>query len=70
MAEYHVGCGFFGIYAGTLKKPDEWKDKTDVTNEAIDAVLQYLYQEDKEVRFSVKGKNYVMRIEEMKEGEA
>jgi hypothetical protein len=41
MAEYHVGNGLFGIYAGVFKKPGEWKDKTEVTNETINAVVQY-----------------------------
>ena len=32
MSEYHVSCGMFGIYAGTVKKNGtEWKDKTRVT---------------------------------------
>lgn len=45
MAEYHVGCGFAGIYAGTLKpkKKDEWLNKSLVTDEAIDAVRDYLF---------------------------
>lgn len=45
MAQYHVGCGIAGIYAGTLKKGknDEWLNKSDVTNEAIEAVAQYMY---------------------------
>ena len=45
MAEYHVGCGIAGIYAGTLKakKKDEWLNKSLVTNEAIDAVMGYMY---------------------------
>lgn len=44
MAEYHVGCGVFGIYAGTLKPkhPDEWQNKTDVTDEAIAAVRDHM----------------------------
>ena len=44
MAEYHVGCGFAGIYAGTLKrnKRDEWLNKSNVTNEAINAVVLYM----------------------------
>lgn len=43
MAEYHVGCGLAGIYAGTLKKNGrEWQSKSDVTNEAIDSVRDYL----------------------------
>ena len=44
MAKYHVGCGIAGIYAGTLKKSgDEWLNKSDVTNEAINAVAQHMY---------------------------
>ena len=34
MAEYHVGCGAFGIYAGTL-----------CTDEAVCAVRDYMVQE-------------------------
>ena len=46
MAEYHVGCGFAGIYAGTLnKKKDMWVNKSDVTEEAIHSVVQYLYEQ-------------------------
>lgn len=43
--KYHVGCGAFGIYAGTLKNKEEWKDKSDCTDEAIEAVRDYLIQE-------------------------
>ena len=45
MAQYHVGCGIAGIYAGTLKKGknDEWLNNSDVTIEAIKAVIQYMY---------------------------
>ena len=44
MAQYHVGCGIAGIYAGTLKKSgDEWMNKSDVTIEAIIAVVQHMY---------------------------
>lgn len=46
MAEHHVGCGVFGIYAGTLKKNgSEWLNKTDCTDEALAAVRDYLVQE-------------------------
>ena len=46
MATYHVGCGVFGIYAGTLnKKGDLWQNKTEVTDEAICAVRDWLYNE-------------------------
>ena len=44
MADYHVGCGIAGIYAGTLKKNGyEWLHKSNVTDEAIIAVAQYMY---------------------------
>lgn len=45
MAEYHVGCGMFGnIYAGTMAPPRKdglqmWRNKSDVTGEAIEAVM-------------------------------
>lgn len=46
MAEYHVGCGAFGIYAGTLnKKKDRWQNKSEVTEEATHAVVQHVKQE-------------------------
>lgn len=47
MAEYHVGCGAFGIYAGTLdpKHKSLWRDKSDVTEEAIEAVRDYMVME-------------------------
>lgn len=45
MAEYHVGCGAFGIYAGTVnKKGDMWLNKSEVTEEAICAVAQHVKQ--------------------------
>ena len=46
MADYHVGAGCFGIYAGTInKKGDLWKNKTECTDEAINAVRDYMVQE-------------------------
>lgn len=57
MAEYHVGCGAFGIYAGTLNSKNKslWQNKTDVTHEAILAVAQYLLQENKSLLFDYQG---------------
>ena len=42
--EYHVGQGLAGIYAGRVSKRDktEWLDKSEVTNEAINAVMGYM----------------------------
>ena len=51
MAEYHVSAGFFGrIYAGTLMpkkdgKPQLWRNKSDVTEEAICAVRDHMLDE-------------------------
>lgn len=44
MVEYHVGCDAFGIYAGTLepKNKNLWRNKSDVTDEAIEAVRNYM----------------------------
>lgn len=40
MAEYHVGFGKAGIYAGTLnKKSDMWVNKSLVTNEVFVGVM-------------------------------
>ena len=65
MSEYHVGCGIFRIYAGILKKNGtEWKDKTDVTTEAISSVAQYLLKQNTIFRFGYEGKKYVLKVEE------
>lgn len=48
MAEYHVSAGVFGrVYAGTLMpkkdgKPQMWRAKSDVTEEAIAAVRDHM----------------------------
>lgn len=53
MAEYHVGCGLFGnIYAGTYAPPRKdglqaWRNKSDVTDEAVSAVLSHFITEMK-----------------------
>lgn len=51
MAEYHVGCGMFGnIYAGTMAPPRKdglqmWRNKSDVTIEAVEAVMGHFITE-------------------------
>lgn len=68
MAEYRVGCGAFGIYAGVInKKGDKWLRKSDVTDECIGASAQFLLENDQCFKFDYKGKRYVMRIDEYKE---
>lgn len=44
--KYHISCGMAGIYAGeTNAKGTEWKNKSDCTTEAIEAVRDYLVDE-------------------------
>lgn len=66
MSEYHIGCGAFGIYAGILNKNKTmWKNKSKVTNEALDAVAQYLLQENMVMNFDYKNKKYCLKVEEV-----
>ena len=70
MAEYHVGAGLFGIYAGTLNpKGDTWRNKSEVTREALGAAAQYLMENEIEFRFKRKSdeKWYVMKVFELQE---
>ena len=65
MAEYHVGAGLFGIYAGTLNpKGDMWRNKSEVTREALSASAQYLLENEKEFWFQRKSdkKWFAMKI--------
>jgi len=63
MAEYHVGCGMARIYAGTLNKQGNlWTRKSDVTDEAISAVAQYLLEHDEALEFNYRGKRYRMAV--------
>lgn len=67
MAEYHVGCGALGVYVGTLnKKSNMWLHKSDVTNEAFDAVAQYCLEHDVAMNFNYKGKRYKLAVTEVK----
>ena len=46
MAEYHVGCGAFGIYAGTLNKNKTmWVNKSEATDECLVAARDYMVME-------------------------
>ena len=67
MTEYHVGCGMLGIYAGTLsKKGSMWLHKSDVTNEAFNAVAQYCLEHNEVMNFDYKGKRYRLAVTEIK----
>ena len=41
-----------------------WKNKSEVTNEALDAVAQYLLQENMVMNFDYKDKKYCLKVEE------
>lgn len=65
MAEYHVGCGAFGIYAGTLNKDKSmWRNKSDVTDEAFKAVAQYCVDNNESMEFNYRGKKYRLEVKE------
>jgi len=65
MKKYHVGCGIAGIYAGTFKQEGEWKEKSEVTDEAVAAVAQYLLSNRKGFKFNCNGTQYKMEIVEV-----
>ena len=77
MAEYHVSAGAFGIYAGRInKKGDKWLEKSDVTDEALCAVRDYLVdklQENKKTEggyeWNRKDGKIVELIVKIKDGE-
>lgn len=47
MAEYHIGCGITAIFAGTLNKNKTmWTAKSPCTDEAIEAVRDYIVQNE------------------------
>ena len=73
MAEYHVGCGAFGIYAGTLNSRNKnlWQNKSDVTLEALSAAAMYLMHSENDFLFSYEGNKYRMSVkpEPPKEGD-
>lgn len=67
MAEYHVGCGITGIFAGTTNKTSTmWVNKSDVTDEAISAVAQFLLEHEEAMEFDYKGKRYRLAVEKIK----
>lgn len=64
MANYHVGCGITGIFAGTLnKRGDMWVNKSDVTDEAVSAVAQFLLEHEEAMKFNYQGKRYRLAVE-------
>lgn len=61
MAEYHVSCGLFGIYAGTVNKKRKdgsqtWREKNDVTEEVLCAARDYLVMKAQENKKNAWGR--------------
>jgi len=68
MAEYHIGCGITAIYAGTLNKNKTmWVNKSDVTDEAFNAVAQYCLEHNEALNFDYNGKHYRLEVNEILE---
>ena len=69
MTGYHVGCGANVIFAGTTREYRDgrkiWVKRSDVTDEALGAVAEYLLDNDLEISFARDGKDFVMKVEEV-----
>lgn len=66
MAEYHVGCGAFAIYAGTFNQNKTmWRNKSNVTDEAVRAVAEYLLIQDTCVILNNGEKKFRLKVEEV-----
>ena len=66
MANYHVGCGITGIFAGTTNKTNTmWVNKSDVTDEAISAVALFLLEHKEAMEFNYQGKRYRLAVEQV-----
>ena len=69
MGDLKVGCSPLTstIYAGKVLKNGTWgTNRTDVTDSAVGAVAQHLLQKDEMMRFTYQGKDYVLKVEEVK----
>ena len=65
---FHVGCGAHHIYGGvTNRSGTVWKEKKDVTADALAAVAQYLVTNDDVFYFVFEGQHYVLRTIKRKE---
>lgn len=62
MAEYHVGVGITGIFAGRITKTNKWICRSDVTDEALSAVAQFLLEHKEAMEFSYHDKRYMLSV--------
>lgn len=66
MAKYHVGIGIMGIFAGTITKTNKWINRSDVTDEALRAVAQFLLEHKQAMEFSYHDKRYLLSVNPVK----
>ena len=63
MAEYHVGCGIARIYAGTINETGLWwVNKSDVTEEVLNAAAQFLLENKASMEFDYDNKRYRLAV--------
>lgn len=63
MADYHVGCGYNAIYAGTLIKNSQlWRNKSECTEEAVAAVANYMLLKDSHFEVTINGLAYKLEL--------
>jgi len=71
MSEFKIGCSPLTseIFAGNVLKNGMWGEKKhNVTKTAVGAVAQHLLKKDEEMQFNYQGKNYALRVVELKDG--
>jgi len=68
MSNYKVGYSPLTseIYAGSVSKNGLWGKKHLVTDTAIRSVAEFLLDKNITITFSAKGKQYSMKVEELK----
>ena len=69
MSNFKIGCSPLSgeIFAGTVSKTGLWGKKHNVTDTAVGAVAEHLIHKDQELRFTLKGKQYALRVVELNE---
>lgn len=67
---FKVGCSPITstIFAGHVSKKGLWLNKKDVTDTAVGAVAQHLLQLNQSMEFNYMGKSYVIKVEEVENG--
>lgn len=70
MGKFRVGCSPLSnkIFAGQVLKNNKWgKTRHEVTDDAINAVAQYLLKSEEGLAFSYNNKRYELKVVEVSE---